>query len=66
MADEALGRGNVKVLPEKMLKRKFLKIFLLGTLTGCILSLVALKSGVFFLWIGLVLVFGLILIVSKS
>ena len=66
MANEALGRGKVKIFLEKAFKRSFLKIYLLGTLTGCILSLGAIKSSASLLLVGLVFGLGLIFIVFKS
>jgi len=39
MANEALGRGKVKIFPEETLKKEFLKIYLLGILIGCMLGL---------------------------
>lgn len=64
MANEALGRGKIKIFPEKTLKKKFLEIFLLGILTGCILN--ASRSDILLMLAGVVFGLGAIVVITKS
>jgi len=58
MADKALSKGKVVILLEKILKEEFLKIYLLGILTGCILGMAASKCDIPFILAGLIFTIG--------
>lgn len=49
MTNEALSKGKVEILPEKTLKRHFLKIFLLGILIGYMLSMAVSRGDIIFM-----------------
>lgn len=66
MTHEALNKGKVEIFLEKTLNRDFLKVYLLGTLTGCILSLAAYRSSVLLMLAGLLFGLGVILVIFKS
>jgi len=66
MTNEALSKGKVEILPEKTLKRHFLKIYLLGILTGCMLSLAVSRGNIFFILAVFLFGLGTISVIFKS
>ena len=66
MANKALSKGKVEIFLEKTLKKEFLKIYLLGILIGCMLSLAASSGNVLYMLAVVSFGFGVIFVIFES
>ena len=65
MTNKALSKGKVAIFLEKTLKEDFLKIYLLGILIGCMLSMAVSRGDVFLILAGVAFGLGVIFVIFE-